>query len=219
MERANIISKVNKGVDLKIIKKVENKYGTLSYRVNQNAIKELKVSNTEEIIENDDTLFYKDKMYEEGRYKALKEKRFDDIKVDIKIYITELMINEKFSRNDSTILLETHGQKWYDAKIKSFETELSRKNDIIFNMSKYFYNMNSHNASSKTQLPWQLEDSDKSLVVLEDISSCDNKCETPSKKSDNTANPVVESNIKKLENRLIDARNKYKVCYYKYHFV
>ena len=44
MERANIISKVNKGVDLKIIKKVENKYGTLSYRVNQNAIKELKKS-------------------------------------------------------------------------------------------------------------------------------------------------------------------------------
>ena len=138
MERANIISKVNKGVDLKIIKKVENKYGTLSYRVNQKAIKESKVSNTEEIIENDDTLFYKDKMYEEGRYKALKEKRFDDIKVDIKIHITELIINEKFSRNDRTILLETHGQKWYDARIKSFETELSRKNDIIFNMSKYF---------------------------------------------------------------------------------
>ena len=34
MERANVISKLNKGVDVKIIKKVENKYGKLSYRIN-----------------------------------------------------------------------------------------------------------------------------------------------------------------------------------------
>ena len=71
---------------------------------------------------------------------------------------------------------------------------------ILFLICQNILKYNSHNASSKTQLPRQLEDSDKSLVVLEDISSCDNKCETPSKKSDNTANPVVESNIKKLEN-------------------
>ena len=32
MERADIISKVNKGVDLKIIKKVENKCGVLPYQ-------------------------------------------------------------------------------------------------------------------------------------------------------------------------------------------
>ena len=47
MERANVISKLNKGVDLNIIKKVENKYGKLSYRINKDAIKESKVSNTE----------------------------------------------------------------------------------------------------------------------------------------------------------------------------
>ena len=60
MERADIISKVNKGVDLKIIKKVENKYGKLSYRINKDVIKESKVSNTEEIFEDDDTLTYID---------------------------------------------------------------------------------------------------------------------------------------------------------------
>ena len=52
------------GVALNIIKKVENKYGKLSCRIDKNAIKESKVSNTEEIFENDDTLSYKDKMYE-----------------------------------------------------------------------------------------------------------------------------------------------------------
>ena len=43
MERANVISKLNKDVDLNIIKKVENKYGKLSYRINKDAIKESKV--------------------------------------------------------------------------------------------------------------------------------------------------------------------------------
>ena len=33
MEIANVISKLNKGVDLNVIKKVENKYGKLSYRM------------------------------------------------------------------------------------------------------------------------------------------------------------------------------------------
>ena len=158
-------------------------------------------------------------MYEEVRYKALKEKLLDDIKVNIKTYITELEINEKLPRNDSTILSETHDQKWYDARIKSLETELARKDDIIYNMSKIFHNINLQNASCKAQLPWQLGDSDKSLVVLEDISSWDNKGKTSSKKNDNTANPVVESNMKKLENQLIDVRKKYKERYYKDHFV
>ena len=219
MERADIISEVNKGVDLKIIKKVENKYGKLSYRINKDVIKESKVSNTEEIFEDDDTLTYIDKMYEEVRYKALKEKLLDDIKVDIKTYIRELEIKEKLLRNDSTILSETHDQKWHDARIKSLETEFAKKDDIIYNMSKNFHNINLQNASCKVQLPWQLGDSDKSLVVLEDISSWDNKGKTSSKKNDNMANPVVESNMKKLENQLIDVRKKYKERYYKDHFV
>ena len=79
MERANVISKLKKGVDLNIIKKVKNKYGKLSYRINKDAIKESKVSNTAEIIENDDTLSYIDKMYEEVKYKALKEKLLDEL--------------------------------------------------------------------------------------------------------------------------------------------
>ena len=61
--------------------------------------------------------------------------------------------------------------------------------------------------------------SDKSLVVLEDISSCDNKTKISSKKNDNTANPVVESNMTKLENQSIDVRKKYKERYYKDHFL
>ena len=47
MERANIISKLNKDVDLSIIKEVEKKYGNLSHRINTDAIKESKVSNTD----------------------------------------------------------------------------------------------------------------------------------------------------------------------------
>ena len=47
MERANIISKLNKDVDLSIIKEVENKYGNLSRRINTDAIKESQVSNTD----------------------------------------------------------------------------------------------------------------------------------------------------------------------------
>ena len=39
MEKANVISKLNIGVDLNIIKKVENKYRKLSYRINKDAIK------------------------------------------------------------------------------------------------------------------------------------------------------------------------------------
>ena len=208
MERADIILKVNKGVDLKIIKKIENKYGKLSYSINKDVIKESKVSNTEEIFGDDDTLTYIDKMYEEVRYKALKEKLLDNTKVDIKTCITELEINKKLPRNDSTILPETHDQKWYDARIKSLETELARKDDIIY-MSKFFHNINLQDASCKDQLPQQLRYSDKSLVVLEDnISSCKNKGKTSTKKNDNTANLVVESNMKKLENRLIDVRKK-----------
>ena len=232
MERANIISKVSNGVDLKLIKKAENKHGKLSYLINKHAIKESKVRNTDEIFENDDTLSsidnmceevrYKasiDNMCEEVRYKALKEKLLDDIKVDVRKYITKLEVNEKCSRNDSTILSETHDQKWYDARIKSLETELPRKNGIIYNMSKYFHNINSHNASCKTQLPWQFEDSGKSLVFLEDNSSCNKKGKTFSKKNDNTTNPALESNIKKLENQLIDVRKKCKERYCKDHFV
>ena len=79
-----------------MMKKLVNKYGKLSYRINKDAIKESKVSNTEEIFENDDALFYIDKIYEEVRYNALKGKALDDIKVDIKTYIMELEINEKF---------------------------------------------------------------------------------------------------------------------------
>ena len=92
METANVISKQNKVVDLNIIKKVENKYGKLSYCINKDAIKESKVSSTEQILENDDTLSYIDKMYEDVRNKAFKEKILDDIKVDIKTCITELKI-------------------------------------------------------------------------------------------------------------------------------
>ena len=47
MERANIISKLNKDVDLSIIKEVEKKYGNLSHHINTDAIKESKVSNTD----------------------------------------------------------------------------------------------------------------------------------------------------------------------------
>ena len=80
-------------------------------------------------------------MHEEVKYKALKEKLLDDIKVDIKTYIKELETNEKFPKNDSTTLSETHDQKWYDTRIKSLETELTRKDDIIYKMSKYFHNI------------------------------------------------------------------------------
>ena len=72
-------------------------------------------------------------------------------------------IEEIFPNNYSTILSETHDQEWYDTRIKSFETELARKDDIIYNMSKYFHNINSHNVPCKTQLLWQLEDSDLPL--------------------------------------------------------
>ena len=79
-------------------------------------------------------------MYEEVRYKAFKEKFLDDIKVDIKQHITELEINEKFPRNDSTMLSEAHNQKWYDTRIKSLSKELTRKDDIIY-MSKNVHNI------------------------------------------------------------------------------
>ena len=92
-------------------------------------------------------------MYEEVKYKALKEKLLDDIKVDIKTYIKELETNEKFPNNDSTILSEIHDQKWYDTRIKSLETELARKDDNFYNMSKCFHNINSYNVRCKTQLP------------------------------------------------------------------
>ena len=88
--------------------------------------------------------------------------------------------------------------------------QLARKDDIIYNMPKSFHNINLQNASCKAHLLWQLGNSDKSLVVLEDISSCDNKGKTFSKKNDNMANPVVQSNMKKLENQQIDVRKKYK---------
>ena len=76
-----------------------------------------------------------------------------------------------------------------------------------------------HNVSCKTQLPWQYEDSDKSLVALEGIYSCDDKGKTSSKKNDNTTNPLMESNMKKLENHRINVRKKYKEHHYKDHFV
>ena len=153
MERANVISKLRKGVDLNIVKKVENKYGKLTYCITKDAIKKSKVSNIEEI----------------------------------------------FPNNYSTILSETHDQKWHDTRIKSLETVLARKDDIIYNMSKYFHNINSHNVPCKTH--------------------CNDKGKTSSKKNDNVANPVVESNMKKLEDQLIDVRKKYKERYYKDHFV
>ena len=56
-------------------------------------------------------------MCEDVRYKAFKEKILDDIKVNIKTYITELKINEKFPTDDSTILSETCAQKCYVTKI------------------------------------------------------------------------------------------------------
>ena len=46
MERANFISKLSKGVDLNIIKEIQNKYGKFSYCINKDAVKESKVSNT-----------------------------------------------------------------------------------------------------------------------------------------------------------------------------
>lgn len=95
-------------------------------------------------------------MYDEVKYKALEEKLFDDIKVDIKTYIKELKGNGKLLRNESTILLETYDQKWYDTRLISLEMKLVRKDDITYNLSKYFYNINSHNVLCKTQLLWQL---------------------------------------------------------------
>ena len=95
-------------------------------------------------------------MYDEVRYKALEEKLFDDIKVDIKTFIKELKGDGKLLRNESTILLETYDQKWYDTRLISLEMKLVRKDDITYNLSKYFYNINSHNVLCKTQLLWQL---------------------------------------------------------------
>ena len=95
-------------------------------------------------------------MYDEVKYKALEEKLFDDIKVDIKTYIKELKGNGKLLRNESAILLETYDQKWYDTRLISLEMKLVRKDDITYNLSKYFYNINSHNVLCKTQLLWQL---------------------------------------------------------------
>ena len=113
MDKANVISKLN-------------------YRINKEIIKKSKVSNTEEIFKNDDTLSYKDKMFEKAKYKAFKDKLLENIKVDIKTYITELEINKKFPRNYNTILSETHDQKWYETRMKSLETELARKFLIVF---------------------------------------------------------------------------------------
>ena len=90
---------------------------------------------------------------------------------------------------------------------------------FIIYMSKYFHNINLQDASCKAQLPSELGDSNKGLVILEDISSCNNKGKTFSKKNDNMANPVVESNMKKLENKLIDVIEKYKERHCKDHFV
>ena len=56
-------------------------------------------------------------------------------------------------------------------------------------------------------------------VILENISSCDNKDKITSKKNDNTTIPVVESSMKKLEYQLIDVRIKYKERYDENNFV
>ena len=59
----------------------------------------------------------------------------------------------------------------------------------------------------------------ESLVVLKEVSSCDNKRKTSSEKNNNSTNPLVKSNMNKLENPLIDLRKKYKERYHKDHFV
>lgn len=74
METATVISKLNKGVDLNIIKKVEIRYGKLSHYINIDAIKESKVNSTEQILENDDTLSYIDRCMRMSDIKLLKRK-------------------------------------------------------------------------------------------------------------------------------------------------
>ena len=74
METATVISKLNKGVDLNIIKKVEIRYGKLSHYINIDAIKESKVNSTEYILENDDTLSYIDRCMRMSDIKLLKRK-------------------------------------------------------------------------------------------------------------------------------------------------
>ena len=74
METATVISKLNKGVDLNIIKKIEIRYGKLSHYINIDAIKESKVNSTEQILENDDTLSYIDRCMRMSDIKLLKRK-------------------------------------------------------------------------------------------------------------------------------------------------
>ena len=70
-----------------------------------------------------------------------------------------------------------------------------RKDDIIYNMSKYFHNINLHSVPCKTQLPWQLEDWDKNVAFFNYISG-DNKIKTSSKKKTIQQSSGVEQHDK-----------------------
>ena len=62
--KSKCYSKAKQRCRLKCYKERENKSRKFSWHINKVAIKESKVSNTEEIFENDDTLSYIDSMYE-----------------------------------------------------------------------------------------------------------------------------------------------------------
>ena len=147
-------------IEQKLIKLELNRYGKESYRINKNTSADDKF--TDESVQTDveeDTITFIDSMYEELKYKALKDQLWKDLKTEvINLVGCGAKTTEKVPPENKNLDLEI---KRYQQKIISLEEKLAKKDEIIYFLSGNLSNSKLQLHSHTDWYPWILDTPDK----------------------------------------------------------
>ena len=136
---------------MNILKIVKSQYGKESYRI----IKDIAV-NQQTQTDVEGTLSLIDSMYEEMKYKTLKEQLLKNIILDV----MNLKESSSKSSNQNTDTVPTDISAFqqeiiqYKEKIVSLEERLGSKGKTIYFVSQNISNQNTQNLSYHEKLPW-----------------------------------------------------------------
>ena len=141
---------MQKCIKINILKIVKNQYGKESHCI----IKDIEV-NQQTQPEDVATISFIDSLYEEMKYKILKEQLLKDIRLDIMNLIESLSKSSK-QNTDASPTDPTFQQQIIECnkKIVSLEERLASKDKSIYFLSQNISNQNTRNLSYNEKLSW-----------------------------------------------------------------
>ena len=168
---------------------------------------------------NDDAISYIESMYEETKYRELKDSLLTDMRKEIK----DLLDNERINSNQ--IDCSVSDTNYLDDKIKKqeniireLEERLIKKDDIIFLLAKKLSNLEIQSVPYKPVSPWLLDKSDEKLLCSDENSIAKDISNISEEKTIDNDLVSKESAKLNIELQLISIREKYKERYYETRF-